>query len=187
MAHSLFADDGTSQWLIAPDAVRPSVLMLLVVLVGGVVAAGLVKLGVVRWAVRWLGASVRWGVRTGFRVWEQTLAWAPWPLFAAVVAVLLLIGIGFSSLAPPLAAVVAVVPLFMGLVATLAYMFIDVERYEVARGYKALHNPTKGQRLAAELVRHGPAVGVPLLASAAVGMVGGFALLNLALSNLLST
>ena len=55
----------------------------------------------------------------------------------------------------------------MGLVACLAYMFIDVERYEVARGYKALHNPLKGQRLAVELARYGHQVGVPLLAAAA--------------------
>jgi hypothetical protein len=72
----------------------------------------------------------------------------------------------------------------MGLATVLAYMFIDLERYEVARGYKALHNPLKGQRLATELARYGHQVGVPLLASAAVGMIGGFALVNFGLFRL---
>ena len=45
----------------------------------------------------------------------------------------------------------ALAALGLGLAAVLAYMFIDVERYEVARGYKALHDPLKGQKLAAEL------------------------------------
>ena len=40
--------------------------------------------------------------------------------------------------------------LFLGVTACLAYMFIDVERYEVARGYKALHNPVQGQELLGE-------------------------------------
>ena len=33
----------------------------------------------------------------------------------------------------------------MGLTTCLAYMFIDLERCEVERGYKAVHNPLKGQ------------------------------------------
>ncbi len=69
----------------------------------------------------------------------------------------------------------------MGLATCLAYMFIDLERYEVERGYKALHNPLKGQELALHLVRYGQRVGVPLLAAAAVAVIGGFALLNLGL------
>ena len=55
--------------------------------------------------------------------------------------------------------------LALGVVACLAFMFIDVERYEVARGYKAMHDPVKGQKLAVELARHGQRVGLPLLAS----------------------
>src|ERR1019366_1118302 len=67
---------------------------------------------------------------------------------------------------------------FMGLTACLAYMFIDLERYEVERGHKAVHNPLKGQGLALHLMRYGQQVGVPLLVAATVGMIGGFALLN---------
>ena len=57
-------------------------------------------------------------------------------------------------------------------------MFIDLERYEVERGYKAVHNLLKGQELAVHLGRYGEQVSVPLLVAATVGMVGGFALLN---------
>ncbi len=50
--------------------------------------------------------------------------------------------IPFESL---LTVVCAMIPLFMGLTACLAYMFIDLERYEVDRGHKAVHKPLKGQ------------------------------------------
>ena len=49
------------------------------------------------------------------------------------------------------------------------------------RGYKSVHNPLKGQELAVNLVQYGQAVGIPLLVAASIGMVGGFALLNLGL------
>ena len=57
-------------------------------------------------------------------------------------------------------------------------MFIDLERYEVDRGYKAVHNPLKGQELASNLIQYGHRVGVPLLMAAAVAAIGGFAMLN---------
>src|ERR1700709_2645454 len=57
-------------------------------------------------------------------------------------------------------------------------MCIDVERYEVERGRKAVHNPTKGQELAPNVARYGHRVGVPLLIAATVGVIGGFVLLN---------
>ena len=60
-------------------------------------------------------------------------------------------------------------------------MFIDLERYEVERGYKAVHNPLKGQDLAIHLARYGQQVRVPLLAAATVAAIGGFAMLNLGL------
>ena len=66
----------------------------------------------------------------------------------------------------------------MGAIACLAYMFIDLERNEVERGHKAVHNPLKGQVLARHLARYGKQVRVPLLISATVAMIGGFALLN---------
>jgi hypothetical protein len=87
--------------------------------------------------------------------------------------------LGGHSAIPPLICGLAL--LFLGVTACLAYLFIDLERYDVARGYKALHNPLKGQELAANLVRYGPQVGMPLLLVASVGVVAGFALLNLGL------
>ena len=66
----------------------------------------------------------------------------------------------------------------MGAIACLAYMFIDLERNEVERGYKAVHNPLKGQVLALNLKRYGKQVRIPLLISATVALIGGFALFN---------
>ena len=43
--------------------------------------------------------------------------------------------------------------LLIGVTSCVAYIVIDQERYEVARGYKVLHNPGKGQELAFELPR----------------------------------
>src|SRR5262245_36655248 len=68
--------------------------------------------------------------------------------------------------------------MLMGATTCLAYMFIDLERYEVARGHKAVHNPLKGQDLAIHLPRYGHRVQVPLLVVASIGLIGGFALLN---------
>ena len=49
--------------------------------------------------------------------------------------------------------------LIMGVTACLAYMHIDLERYAVERGYKSIHNPSKGQELAQDLILHGDRVG----------------------------
>jgi ABC-type dipeptide/oligopeptide/nickel transport system ATPase subunit len=58
----------------------------------------------------------------------------------------------------------------------LAYMFIDLERYEVERGHKAVHNPLKGQELAAHVAQYGQQVRVPLLITAAVSVVSASSL-----------
>ena len=101
-------------------------------------------------------------------------------LAAFFAVVLVLFGLGFAAgiELPWLAVLSGAALLFMGVTTCLAYMFIDLERYEVGRGYKAVHNPLKGQALAVNLVQYGPIVGVPLLAGAAVAAVGGFAMLN---------
>ena len=79
---------------------------------------------------------------------------------------------------PALRVLCGLAPLFMGIIACLAYMFIDLERNEVERGHKAIHNPLKGQVLAMNLERYGKQVRIPLLISATVALIGGFALLN---------
>jgi HEAT repeat protein len=173
-----------SSWLIDPEQFRSSTLLLLTFVALGLIAGVLYFLGVIGAVLGLVGFLVRTGIRTGFRVWERYLSWMPWPVFLAAQVLLLWLGVVAGPL-PVITVVVAVVPLVVGLVACLAYMFIDLERYEVARGYKALHNPLMGQRLANELARHGHRVGVPLLGSAAVGMIGGFALLNFGLFRLL--
>ena len=68
--------------------------------------------------------------------------------------------------------------LFFGVIACLAYVHLDGERDDLARGYKSLHNPLKGQQLAANVLRYGHRAGFPLLVIATVAVVLGFALLN---------
>ena len=174
-------------WLIENDPFRSSTLILLALVSLGLLAAILFQLRVIGGVLWVAGVIVRGGIRTGFRVWEYSLAWASWRLFLAVQLGLLVTGVAIAGSVPIVAIGCALIPLAMGLAACLAYMFIDVERYEVARGYKALYDPMKGQRLAVELAKYGQQVGVPLLACSAVGMIGGFALLNFALFELLGT
>ena len=174
-----------ADWLIDTDQVRSSTLILLTLAALGLLVGALLWLGVIDWVLGVAGVLIRGGIRAGFRAWERLLAWASWPLFLAVQLGLLAAGAAAAGFLPVLAVACALASLGMGLAACLAYMFIDVERYEVARGYKALHDPLKGQRLATDLARYGDRVEVPLLAAAAVGMIGGFALLNFGLFRLL--
>ena len=83
-----------------------------------------------------------------------------------------------GSLWPGLRVLFGLPPVFMGIIACLAYMFIDLERNEVERGYKAVHNPLKGQALALNLELYGRHLRLPLLGCATVALIGGFALLN---------
>src|SRR5207302_8178572 len=129
-------------------------------------------------ALRVLGLLVRCAIRGGFRLWKRLLAWASWPLFLALVAAFLVGGGVAGGPLPGLRVVCGLAPMFMGAMACLAYMFIDLERYEVERGHMAVHNPLKGQAPAMHLARYGPQVRVPLLIAATVAMIGGFALLN---------
>jgi HEAT repeat protein len=125
-----------------------------------------------------VGTVLGAGITGGFAVWRRLFSWAPWPVFLGLTLGLLALGLHLGNTIPALAALVAVVPLLMGMTACLAYMYIDWERYDVARGYKSVHNPLKGQELAHRLVRYGHRVGVMLLAVSALAVVGGFALLN---------
>ena len=153
--------------------------LLLGTLAGTVLAAGILyQIGLIGWVLRGLGMIVRGGIRRGFLLWERLLAWATWPLFLAIVFGLLLVGGVAGGPLPALRVVFGSATLFMGAIACLAYMFIDLERNEVERGHKAVHNPLKGQVLALNLRRYGKQVRVPLLVSATVALIGGFALLN---------
>ena len=165
-------------FLLRLNQLDSSYLVLLSVVGIGLAAGILFYTGLLGWASRGLGFIIRASIRHGFLLWERLFAWATWPLFLAVVLGLLGVGWVTAKVLPGLTIACALIPLLMGLTACLAYMFIDRERYEVARGHKAVHNPLKGQDLAYHLVCYGQHVGVPLLAAAAVGMIGGFVLLN---------
>ena len=162
-----------SAWLERAD---PSYL-LLTTLVGIILSAGILyQAGVIGWVLRCVGLVVRGCIRTGFLLWERLLAWASWPVFLAMVCGFL--GVGGVIAVPWLKIICGLAPLFMGMIACLAYMFIDLERNEVERGYKVFHNPLKGQVLARDLAWYGKQVRIPLLISATVASIGGFALLN---------
>jgi HEAT repeat protein len=137
--------------------------------------------GLLGWLIRRFGEMVHWSIRAGFGVWRRLFAWAPWPVFLAVTVGLIGLGNALDAAQPGAAVVCGLVVTFVGVVAVLAYMFIDLERYEVGRGFLATHNPLKGQRLAVHLTRYGHRLNVMLLVSAAVAAIGGFALLNLGL------
>lgn len=153
---------------------------LIVLSLAGVALAAIVLIytGLLGCIMRALGRVVDGSIRHGFSLWELLFSGISWPWFLAIVVGLLLLGWTMAGVLPGLTILCALAPMFMGLTACLAYMFIDQERYQVGRGHKAVHNPLKGQELAQQLVRYGQQVGVPLLAAATTGMIGGFALLN---------
>ena len=141
----------TSSWFAELEHVHSSYL-LLATLAGMVLAAGvLYQIGLIGWVLRGLGMVVRGGIRQGFLLWERLLAWASWPLFLAIVFGFLVVGGVAGGSLPGLRVVCGLAPLLMGAIACLAYMFIDLERNEVERGHKAVHNPLKGQVLAMHL------------------------------------
>ncbi|HYV39861.1 MAG TPA: HEAT repeat domain-containing protein, partial [Gemmataceae bacterium] len=165
-------------FLIRLNQLDSSYLVLLSVAGIGIAAAIFVWTGLLGWVLRGLGHVVRHSIRRGFLLWERFFSGLSWLGFAVIVLGMLALGGVTATLLPMLTVVCALATLFMGLTTCLAYMFIEVERYQVERGYKAVHNPLKGQELAIYLVRFGEKVGVPLLAAAAGAMIGGFALLN---------
>ena len=155
-----------------------SYLILLSIAGIGLAAVVLIYTGALGWILALVGKVVRASIWHGFHVWERLFAWATLPWFLGVILGLLAVGAFAAARLPSLTVLCALIPMFMGLTACLAYMFLDRERYEVDRGHKALHNPLKGQGLALYLARYGQQAGIPLLVVAAVGMIGGFALLN---------
>jgi hypothetical protein len=167
-----------SSWFAGLEHVDPSYLLLAVL--GGIILSSgiLYQIGLIGWVLRVFGLAVRGCIRKGFLLWERLLAWASWPYFLAIVFSFLLIGVMGGGLRPGLRIVCGLVVLFMGTIACLAYMFIDLERNEVERGHKAIHNPLKGQVLAMNLERYGEQACIPLLISATVASIGGFALFN---------
>ena len=156
---AIFMD--ASPWIGTLERTQTSYL-LLATLAGIVSAAGvLYRIGVIGWALRGSRPCGRRGDREGL------------PALGATVRVGFVAGIPGHRLrlSPPgrrgrwslpgLKVVCGLAPLFMGAIACLAYMFIDLERNEVERGHKAVHNPLKGQLLAMNLERYGKQVAYP--------------------------
>lgn len=165
-------------WLIRPDRVQSSYL-LLAILTGIMLALGAIyRIGLVGWLLRVLGLAVRGGIRRGFLAWEKLFGWAAWPQFLAVLSGFFVVGGVVGGWLPGLRAACGLATIFLGAIACCAYMFIELERDEVERGHKAVHNPLKGQVLARYLARYGQQVRVPLLLSAIGAIVAGFALFN---------
>src|SRR5215212_4347764 len=167
-----------SPWLVRLDQTLSSYSILATLLTLVLLLVALDQFGFLGWALNQFGRATRWAVRRGFRVWERWLSWANWWVYLLLAFALLTTGALTAGTLPPVTLGCAALALTMGVTACLAYMFIDVERYEVERGRKAVHNPTMGQELAPNVARYGHQVEVTLLAAAAASVIGGFALLN---------
>ena len=75
-----------------PPTDAPS-LSILGTLLGVVALVGvLAALGFVQPVVQGVGWLLKRIIRRGFLLWERTLGWMPWPLFAAFVAAVLVFG-----------------------------------------------------------------------------------------------
>jgi HEAT repeat protein len=169
---------GSAGWFVRLEQTQTSYLLLLTLAGIGVLVGLLYSVGVVGRALGLLGHVVRGAIENGFLLWERSFGWASWQLFLIIVCGILLLSGLAGGHWPALRIMGGLATLGMGAVACLAYMCIDLERNEVERGHKVVHNPLKGQILAWNLERYGKQVGVPLLIAAAVALVGGFAGLN---------
>jgi HEAT repeat protein len=160
-----------------------STLAILLSIVGLIVLLCLLQVvGALDKILGFLWRVIERAIERGFRVWEQTLSWADWPVYLLLVAALLAGGIHASNRGWDwVNLLIASVLLASGMTACTAFMLVSMERYEVARGYKAVHNPTKGQELAHHVVRHGARLGPMMLIVSAAATIAGFALLNQAL------
>jgi HEAT repeat protein len=152
---------------------------LLATLAGiGLVIWVLYTIGFVGWLFGVVATAIRTLIWLGFEAWRWAFSWAGWAVFLALVATVTAIGVTGGHHTPVLPLGCGVFLLFAGVATCCAYMFVDVERYDVARGSRALHNPLPGQAPAPNLLRYGERLGFPLLTAAGIGVACGFALLN---------
>jgi HEAT repeat protein len=156
----------SSQWLVA--AFLAFLLLLAILYATGV-------LGWILYGLRRLILAV---VSGGFAIWRRWLGWAPWPVFLTLVVAVHAAAWSVEARDSVGALAGGFVILFLGVVACLAYMHIDLERYEVAHGHKVLHKPMMGQEVAVDLVGYGQRVGTPLLIVATLAVISGFAMFN---------
>jgi HEAT repeat protein len=125
-----------------------------------------------------LGARLRAVVRWGFETWRRWLSWASAWVFTGLAIGCLVLGVKIIDDFTYLSIVLGLATFVMGVVTCLAYVHLDMERDEVERGYKSIHNPLKGQDPARDLAMYGGRVGLFYLVGSAISAIGGFALLN---------
>jgi HEAT repeat protein len=167
-----------SGWLLRLDQSLSSYSLLAGLLLAVLAIGLLYESGFIGWVLALFGRFTRAAIRLGFHIWERWLSWADWWVYLLLTGAILFVGARLAHAIPEVTLLCGLATLVMGMVACLAYMFIDIERYEVERGYRAVHNPTKGQELAPNVARYGHRVGIALLAAATAGAIGGFTLLN---------
>src|SRR5438105_5018581 len=110
--------------------------LLLATLAGVMLSAGILyQIGLIGWVLGAFGLVVRGAIRKGFLLWELLLAWASWPAFLAIVFGFLAVSTLAGGPLPSLRVSCGLALLSMGVIACLAYMFIDLERNEVERGH----------------------------------------------------
>src|SRR5688572_936383 len=124
-----FAQSDPSFIRLGTDWSSTSILGTMAVL--GVLTYGLYYFGLLGWLIGQLSRLVRWAIRAGFHAWEQTLSWASWWVLLLVAIGLLALGVLAVADAPAVALLFAGTAIFMGVTTCLAYMFIDIERYDV--------------------------------------------------------
>src|SRR5262245_15857780 len=146
----------------------------------GLLAGLLYQSGLLGLILRILFGAANACIYWGYRTWDRYLSGLQWYGLAAILIGLHLLRWPFEF--PPLmTAMIGATLLTVGAITVLAYMYIDTERYEVSRGYKALHSPVKGQRLAEGLAKHGDQAGYAMLVTAILCCISGFSLMNLGL------
>jgi HEAT repeat protein len=169
-----------------PELLNSTTLLLSLFVLTAVLAGVLFQTGWLGRAIGWVGRVAYAVVTAGFVVWRALLSWAPWPVLLLLVLGLHVLA-WYSESSPGRVLLGGLGLLFLGVTACLAYVFIDLERYEVSRGYKVLHNPLKGQEIAYHLARYGHRVGIMLMVLATVSIISGFALLNQGLYETIGT
>ena len=148
-----------------------STFLILSTMAGAVFLLGLLFLiGWMNILIDFAGRVIQGTIQRGFRVWETTLFWARWPAYLLIVSGLLALGIYASNRGWDwLTLLIALVMLTTGLSACMAFMLVSIERAEVTRGYKAVHNPVKGQELARYVVLYGDRLGAVMLLISEIG------------------
>jgi len=166
-------------WNVYLDQANSTFWILSTIVFLIVLAGALFLLGWADRAIGFVGRVIESLIRRGFRLWEQTLAWTRWPSFTALVVGMLTVGIYQAHVDRPwISLLISMAVLTGGVTACLAYMYVSMERYQVARGYKTINKPAKGQELARHVVLYGDKLGPIMLAVAALGTIFSFALLN---------